>query len=167
MQILTLNQADRQRNYERDYIVIGCTPYDEDCTQAGQDADNSIMECKALINQIRREHGQEPDGCTFFVLHNFHDFGEYYEAAIFFKQIIDIDWNNVTGQESTLDEILEHFSDEQTESETYALKCEQLPEKWDAEALKELREQNYFIRKPQAAKVIDLTGKSLASKKAN
>lgn len=167
MQILTLNQADRQRNYERDYIVIGCTPYDEDCTQAGQDADNSIMECKALINQIRREHGQEPDGCTFFVLHNFHDFGEYYEAAIFFKQIIDIDWNNVTGQESTLPEILEHFSDEQTESEIYAYACEALPEKWDAEALKELREQNYFIRKPQAAKVIDLTGKSLASKKAN
>ena len=62
---------------------------------------------------------------------------------------------------------MEHFSDEQTESEIYALKCEALPEKWDAEALKELREQNYFISKPKAAKVVNIADNFKANKKAN
>ena len=164
MQILTLNQADRQRNYERDYIVIGCTPYDEDCTQAGQDADNSIMECKALINQIRREHGQEPDGCTFFVLHNFHDFGEYYEAAIYFNTITEPTQEDIESMNEAWNKWWNAEQDE-TESQLYALKCEQLPEKWDDQALKELREQNYFISKPKAAKVVSMNGNELS--KAN
>lgn len=149
MQILTLNQADRQRNYQRDYIVIGCTPYDEDCTQAGQDANNSIIECKALINQLRREHGKEPDGCTWFILHNFHEFGEYYEAAIFFN----------TSDPDETDEVDDSFN--------YASECECLPCNWDAEALKELREQNYFISKRKAATVISIEDHFKTNKKAN
>ena len=149
MQILTLNQANRHVNFERDYIAIGCTPYDEECTQAGQDADNSIMECKALINQLRREHGKEPEGCKWFILHNFHDFGEYYEAAIFFN----------TSDPDETDEVDESFN--------YASFCECLPSNWDAEALKELREQNYFISKRKAATVVSIEDHFKTNKKAN
>lgn len=51
MKELTLIQADRQRNYGRDYFCIGCTPTDEDCTQAGYDYEglkNGKIECQVL-----------------------------------------------------------------------------------------------------------------------
>lgn len=139
MRTLTLNQADKYRTNEREFIFIGCTPHDEYCTQAGANAEDSIIECKALANQLRRIYGREPEGCEFFILHNFHEFGEYYEAAIFF---------NCSDPDET-DE-----TDETDITFDYASKCELIPDKWDTEALQELRLAGHS--KYQPAKVIQM-----------
>jgi hypothetical protein len=99
----------------RDYIEIGPSPADEDCEQVGPNCDYGRMkkECRALINQLRRMHGDEPEGASLRVKGNPHDFGTYYEVACY-------------------------FDSELPQSVEYALKCEDLPETWDDEARKEL-----------------------------
>lgn len=139
METLTLNQADRRRNESREFIFIGCTPHDEICTPAGYTEPglkDGQIECKALINQLRRMYGQEPGGCEYFILENHHDFGIYHEAAIFFN-CSDPDETDTT--DTAFD---------------YASKCELIPGKWDAEALQELRAGGHSQHQP--AKVIKM-----------
>lgn len=139
MKTLTLKQADRYRTGEREFIFIGSVPHDENCTPAGySNLEDGKIECTALINQLRRIYGKEPEECEFFILENHHEFGIYHEAAIFY--------NLVT-------EDLEPESD-QTSSEIYALKCEILPDTWDVEAISELRQLGHSQYQP--AKIIKL-----------
>lgn len=128
MRILTLTQADSMRN-GKDFIFIGSTPHSEDCTQAGGDREESILECRILINQLRRLKGQEPEGTQFFILENHHEFGDYFEACIFY----DLD---------------------NEAAEAYAFECEELPEYWGEAAKQELREAGHS--KHQPAKIIHL-----------
>lgn len=147
MRTLTFQQACRYTSNETEFLTIGCTPCEEDCTPAGYDnLESGIIECKALINQLRRLHGIEPEGCEFFIMENFHDFGVYYEACIFYLLSTDEDETH-------------------TDSEIYAFKCERLPEKWDDEAIKELRNAGYFMPKKQTANVINLHADNLSAKK--
>ena len=153
MQTLTLNQADRSRNDKREFIFIGCTPNDEICTMAGYEAQalkNGQIECKALINQLRRIYGTEPEGCQFFILENHHEFGIYHEAAIYF---------NITDENNRQFLIdngcdIQDIEPEENKSEIYAYECEQLPDKWDNEALNELRNEGHSQHQP--AKVIKM-----------
>lgn len=140
MTTLNLRQADRQRSEEREFLFLGCTPTNENCTQAGYEPEalkDGQIECEVLINQLRREHGKEPEECEFFILEQTHDFGIYHEAAIFYNQLTEMEYDN--GEDEKV-------------SETYAMKCELLPEQWDEEAKKELRLLGHSMYQP--AKVI-------------
>lgn len=136
--VINWNNAAKKCNYsEIEFLPLSCTPHEETCTPAGQDSDQQISECTALINQLIREQGPAPEGTEYFVIENTgHDFGIYYEAGIFYQQ---------HEEEAT----------EQTPSEIYALNLESnIPDKWDAEALKELREAGHPMYQP--AKVVKM-----------
>lgn len=121
-----------------EFFNLASTPHDENCTPAGQDEESQIKECTALINQLIRSAGKPDEGAEFFIIENTgHDFGTYYEAGIFYKP-------QTTEQAE---------ADEDSQSENYALVIESnIPDKWDAEALKELREAGHPAY--QQAKVI-------------
>jgi len=103
----------------KDSINIGCSPADEPCAQAGRDSVQRMKaECNALIGQLRRMYGEEPEGARLFIKGNPHDYGTYYEVEC-------------------------EFSDEHPESLQYALKCEDLPENWDAQAIAELKARGF------------------------
>ena len=100
----------------RDSLNLSPTPVGEDCAQLG-DANYSIrarQECRAFIQQLKREFGEPPAGATFKITQNPHDFGTYLDVDI-------------------------QFNDEDDAASEYAYKVEaNLPEFWDAEAKKEL-----------------------------
>ena len=100
----------------RDYMNIGCSPASEDCAQVGAEDyyPRAVNECKALIGQLRRELGEEPFGARLRVEAFPHDFGTYHEVVC-------------------------EYNEEYEDAEEYAFRCEsELPDRWDAEARKEL-----------------------------
>jgi len=98
----------------RDYIDVGCSPCDEPCAQAGRDSVEQMRaECAALIHQLPRMYGPEPEGASLKIRQNSHDFGTYLDVVCYY------DTNN-------------------PEATDYAFQCEDLPEHWDEEAKKEL-----------------------------
>jgi len=114
----------------RDHIMIGSTPAGEDCAQVGTADYHQIArrECRAFIGQIRREFGPEPDGARLFTKSNPHDFGTYYEVACEFETdgADEFDETNVEQIKPTT-------------AYEYALKCEDTSDRWDPQALVELR----------------------------
>lgn len=100
----------------REYMNVGCSPASEDCAQVGAKDyyPRALNECKALINQLRREIGEEPMYTTLRVKAFPHDFGTYHEVVCY-------------------------YDDEDEESTDYAFRCEsELPDKWDDKAREEL-----------------------------
>ena len=138
--VINWNDAAKKCNYseEIEFLPLSCTPHNEECTPAGKDMESQILECTALINQLIRSAGQPDPGAEFFIIENTgHDFGIYYEAGIFYQPTPDTD------------------EAEESQSEIYAMVIEQnIPDKWDAEALKELREAGHPTHQP--AKVIKM-----------
>lgn len=101
-----------------DYIEIGSSPCDEDCAQLGSDNyyNKAQKECKAFIKQLRRVFGDEPAGARLRIKSNEHDFGTYYEV------------------------VCQYDDSDNNEAFAYAINCENnTPQKWDEEALKELK----------------------------
>lgn len=97
-------------------LEIASSPWGEPCAQVGQDGYGILAqaECKALIGQIRRVFGNEPEGARLFVKSNAHDFGSYYEVAV-------------------------RFDESKRKAEAWAERVsEKYPEKWDETALREL-----------------------------
>jgi hypothetical protein len=100
----------------RDYISIGPSPVEEDCAQVGSDGyhNQARKECRAFINQLRRQFCPEIGSANLNIKANPHDFGTYYDVVCYYDD------------------------DDQVGSE-YAFKLEdETPEKWDAEARVEL-----------------------------
>lgn len=99
-------------------IYLGECPCDEPCQQLGTDTYDPIMaqaECRALINQIRRICGNEPDGARLKIKANPHDFGTYHSVEVYYQ----------TDNEQATE---------------YAFQCEEkYPETWDDEARFELQ----------------------------
>ena len=98
-----------------DGVELGCTPHGEDCEQVGTPNYSAAMaraECRALINQLKRENPALPEGVWFRVRGRPHDFGTYYEA--------EACYDTEAGGEAA-----------------WALEG-RVPEKWDNEALAEL-----------------------------
>jgi hypothetical protein len=125
---------DRATQSDKEFFNLAPTPNDEECTPVGQDEQSQIKECTALINQLIRKAGKPDEGAEFFIVENHHEIGTYYEAGIFY----------IPSPE---------MSEEESESEIYAMVIEQnIPDKWDAEALQELRNAGH--PKYQAAKVV-------------
>lgn len=70
-----------------DYITLGPVPCDEDCAQVGSPdyAIKARKECRAFINQIRRQHPALVDKIANLNIKSFpHDFGTYYEVVALF-----------------------------------------------------------------------------------
>jgi hypothetical protein len=101
--IRTVESFNHSKN---DYLSFGSAPASEPCVQISEDASLNIAECKIYMEQLVRRLGNPPDGCHFFLLKNYHDFGIYYEAAVSFDP----------ENEQTLD---------------YALKAEAGDDRWD------------------------------------
>jgi len=101
----------------RDYINIGSAPANESCAQVGDInyPEQSRKECQALISQLRRELGEEPEGAQLSVKSFQHDFGSYHEVVCY-------------------------YDDQNEETVNYAFKCEsELPYSWDEKAKEELK----------------------------
>lgn len=99
----------------RDYVDIGSVPAAEDCEQLGPNYDptKARRECRAFINQLRRQFGEEPGSARLAIKSNPHDFGTYMEVVCY-------------------------YDDRDDQGSEYAWACEDMPEHWDAEALAEL-----------------------------
>ncbi len=134
------------------FMELGSTPNDEDCTQAGDDVQAQKMECLALINQLIRMHGQPPAGMEYCLVRNNHDFGTYYEAGILYREPSEYDdWQVedgiITQEEANMREAAAQIVLD------YLNKCEQLPDKWDDEARQEL----HTMEHPRfTAKIVNL-----------
>lgn len=99
----------------KDSLYIGESPADEPCSPVinGEfDSQRVRAELNALIHQLRRMHGDEPEGARLKI--KSENNGEYLTVYC-------------------------DFDDNFPESVEYAFKCESdYPEHWDKEALKEL-----------------------------
>lgn len=135
--VINWSKAVAKTNENLDFFTLASTPNDETCTQAGMDLESQIKECTALINQLKRGAGTPDEGAEFFIIENTgHDFGIYYEAGIFYQP---------TPEDQG----------EENGSEIYAMVIEQnIPDKWDAEALQELRKAGHPAYQP--AKVVKM-----------
>ena len=104
----------------RDCVDLGVTaPPMEDCAQVGSKAydyyDRARREAKALINQLRRKLGNEPDGARLGMKSHPHDFGTYMTVVC-------------------------HYDVQDEASSAYAWRCEEhCPDEWDDEARRELQ----------------------------
>ncbi|MBP7109823.1 MAG: hypothetical protein KBA90_14785 [Chitinophagaceae bacterium] len=150
---LSWDNCSRRCNDRRDFFSLAPSPHDEECTPAGEEVSDQIIEVKALIGQLMRIHGELPEGAEFVLIRNDHEFGTYYEAGIFYEM-----------NEPNYDE--EEEDEEETPSLLYAQKCESgIPDKWDAEALNEMKEAGHtkFLPK-QPGKVVKHQGKVIPIK---
>lgn len=109
----------------QDYLSISSVPAGEDCAELGSENyyNRAKAEIKALKNQMIRIVGEPPFGAILKMKGFPHDFGTYYELVVV-------------------------YNDDNEEAEEYAFKCEnELPEFWDAEAIKELEEAGFPVQK--------------------
>lgn len=74
-----------------DYLLLGGTPPDEVCAQVGEEnyGEKARLECRIFAEQLRRYATAQgkviPAGVTIRTKSNHgHDYGTYYEVAIFF-----------------------------------------------------------------------------------
>lgn len=111
----------------KDYLNIGCTPYDEPCAQVGSENYNklSTIECRAFTHQCERalakKFGEE---YTVIVrIKSFpHDFGTYKEV------VVEYDENN-----------------DKEHAQALYLEGEADLTNWDDEAKQELEEAGYTL----------------------
>lgn len=70
----------------RDELYLGPVPLEEDCSQVGTPGyiEKSRIECKAYINQLRRQFGEPPMGGGLKIKSCPHDFGTYHEVVAIF-----------------------------------------------------------------------------------
>lgn len=132
--LLSFARAQNELVFGKEFLNIGPTPYQEDCTQAGENTKDSILECLVYIEQLVRFYGDPPLGCEFFVMRNEHDFGSYYDVNIFY---------NISSEQE----------ESENECEDYALKVEDGIDYWDDTSLQELRQKNHHL---YVAKVITM-----------
>ncbi len=64
-------------------IEIGGVPANEACAQISPKRDNSalnLLECQAYIAALKRVYGEPPEGASFRIKANHHEFGTYREV---------------------------------------------------------------------------------------
>ena len=109
----------------RDRIELATTvPTDEDCAQVGSDnySKMSRLEAQAFRDQIYRVFGEPPANTDIRIKSCPHDFGSYLDLEIV-------------------------YDDDEDDSCDWTFKVEgNLPDKWDLEALEQLRSAGYTIR---------------------
>jgi len=99
-----------------DYLIIGVSPCEEDCSHVGsQDyPERSRRECQVFLYQLKRQFRDPPTGARLIIKTFQHDFGSYREVCV-------------------------EFDDTIREASEYAFKLEgKTPQRWDETAKKEL-----------------------------
>ena len=79
------------KSKKRDFVEIGQVPSDERCEQAGVPTYNAYRarkECRAYINQLRREFGPEPEGANLAI--RSCNGGEYVEVVCYFDDEVGL-----------------------------------------------------------------------------
>ena len=73
----------------RDELYLGPVPLDEDCSQVGSVGylERSRVECRAYINQLKRQFGDPPEGGGLRIKQCPHDFGTYHEVVAVFDDL--------------------------------------------------------------------------------
>ena len=103
----------------RDIVDLGVTaPAMEDCAQVGSKSydyyQRARREGRALIHQLRRLLGNEPEGASLGIKSHPHDFSEYLTVVV-------------------------NFDTQDRASVDYAWRCEEkCPDEWDEQARHEL-----------------------------
>lgn len=111
-------------------LAIGDCPCDENTGLDLDDPDyrrKARIQCNAYISQLKRMHGEPPEGVRYVITWNPHDFGTYADVEII-------------------------FDDEKEDANAYAWKVEaDLPGEWDEQAKLELEKasQDYEDKKAQ------------------
>lgn len=148
--LLTLQEAYRKMHYDsRELLHLACTPNEEPCTQAGKNGDDQIKECTAYINQLKRIYPNAPAGIEFVIIRQYHEFGPYCEAAVFYNFTPDPEeYESEQGLAAAVDQWTEH------PASTYAYQLELGPEKWDSQAIEELRIVGHTAFQP--AKIVQM-----------
>lgn len=146
LETLTHARACNRVNDSTEFLIIGCTPIEENCQQAGFDPEDkkySRLECKVYASLLLRSFPEVPEGCEYFILENLHEFGYYYELAIFYP---------VYPTDSP-----EYLEDLQHPGELYALNREEGLNNWDHISISELREGGHPLYKlKEPAKIIHI-----------
>ena len=151
--LLSFSKAVKKTVTEsKEFLNIGPTPHDEDCTQAGENTKDSILECMVYIGQLVRTFGEPPKGCEFFVMRNEHEVGSYYDVNIFYN--IPFEEEECPGLQSS-SILYEHNEEEELwrQCEEYALKVESGVDTWDDIALQELKRGEHHLH---TAKIVDM-----------
>lgn len=103
-----------------DSINLGAAPSEENPTQIGVEHYSELarVECYALIDQLRRQFGNEPDGARLKITANPHEYGIYYSVEI-------------------------QYDPHKPDAVEYALQLEgEYPTHWDAIAKKMLKDKD-------------------------
>lgn len=87
----------------REYMTLGPTPCDEPCEQLGPQysAERARAEVRVYCAQLVRQFG-ECDRITFGIKREGHDFGTYYEAAVYYDDADDLASQQAYKVEATL-----------------------------------------------------------------
>lgn len=102
--------------FREDYVELSCSPIEEDCAQVGSDDYHARArkECQVFKDQLARQFHPLPDGVRLGIKSFPHDFGNYYEVVAYYvednEEATDFAWSMQDN----------------------------LPEKWDDIARKEL-----------------------------
>jgi hypothetical protein len=105
------------------YELCTTVPHNEQCAQVGSEnyMEFSRMEAEALKSQLIRLHGEPPFGTRLRTISCPHDFGSYLDVAI-------------------------EYNEDDEEAVDWMLAVESgVPDTWDDQAKKELREQGYTL----------------------
>ena len=140
--ILSFEQALRETNNGKEFLNIGPTPYNENCTQAGMNLSDGIFECTVYIRQLIRTYGTPQEGCEFFIIHNVHEFGSYYDVNIFYNIPLQEE-EKYPGPSPT--SILQWSEQEKLLQQNEALKTQSSLDYWDDEAIRELIEGGHHL----------------------
>lgn len=107
----------------RDYLTLGPTPCEEPCAQVGTAdyAEKTRIENRVYIDQLIRQFGVPPGLCFFKVKRFPHEFGSYHEVVVTFDEESEEDVAFAYGVENNL------------------------PGTWDEQAMKDLRETDYYM----------------------
>lgn len=143
----SLARSWRITNGTHDFLSIGPTPHNEKCTPAGQNQDDSIIECQVYASLLQRVHGAAPEGTELVVLQSIHgDGGMYHEVGIIYE--LDEGIYDRYGSQPPAAEL-----ERANKAMDYAMKLETGCDNWDDTALEELREAGHSM---YTAKIIKM-----------
>jgi hypothetical protein len=74
-----------------DYVSLGTAPVDEDCDCVGKgyDMQKARADGRRYIQQLLRTFGPCPDGCSYRIVVQHHDFGDYIDVVCQFDDAVE------------------------------------------------------------------------------
>lgn len=71
----------------RDYLTIGCVPFDEPCAQVGKPHYSTVArrECNAYREALIAHYGPPPEDVVLAIKGFPHDFGTYHEVVVYYN----------------------------------------------------------------------------------